>query len=41
MEITVEEVPAAEEEEDNNAGSNELSEADEIIDDIFDRLGIR
>ncbi len=51
MEITVEEeeVEAVEEEEEeeeeveenNNADSNDLIDADEIIDDVFDRLGIR
>ena len=41
-----EEVEAVEEEEEeveenNNADSNDLIDADEIIDDVFDRLGIR
>jgi PKD repeat protein len=42
MEITVEEAPEEEEvEENNNADSNDLIDVDEIIDDVFDRLGIR
>jgi PKD repeat protein len=50
MEITVEEAPEEEEveapeeeevEENNNSDSNDLIDVDEIIDDAFDRLGIR
>jgi PKD repeat protein len=41
MEITVEEAPEEEEEDNNNSGSDDLIDVDEIIDDLFDRLGIR
>ena len=42
MEITVEEAPEEEEEEDNNnSGSDDSIDVDDIIDDLFDRLGIR
>jgi hypothetical protein len=40
MEITVEEA-LEEEEEDNNSGSDDLIDVDDIIDDLFDRLGLR
>jgi PKD repeat protein len=39
MEITVEEAPA--EEEDNNSASNDSIDVGGIIDDLFDRLGLR
>jgi PKD repeat protein len=48
VEITVEEAPAAEEdeveapeeeEEDNNLGSDELFDVDDFVDDLIDRLG--
>jgi PKD repeat protein len=41
MEITVEEAPEEEEEDNNNSGSDDLIDVDDIIDDLFDRLGIR
>ncbi|MDQ4015948.1 MAG: PKD domain-containing protein [Thermoproteota archaeon] len=42
MEITVEEAPEEEEEEDNNnSGSDDLIDVDDIIDDLFGRLGLR
>ena len=41
MEITVEEAPEAEEEDNNNSGSDDSIDVDDIIDDLFDRLGIR
>jgi len=41
MEITVEEAPEAEEEDNNNSGSDDSVDVDDIIDDLFDRLGIR
>jgi PKD repeat protein len=40
MEITVEEAPEGEE-EDNNSGSDDSIDVDDIIDDLFDRLGLR
>jgi PKD repeat protein len=39
--VEEEEVEEEEVEENNNADSNDLIDADEIIDDVFDRLGIR
>ena len=41
MEITVEEAPEEEEEDNNNSGSDDSIDVDDIIDDLFDRLGIR
>jgi PKD repeat protein len=42
MEITVEEAPEEEEEEENNnSGSDDLIDVDDIIDDLFGRLGLR
>ena len=40
MEITVEEAPEEEEEDNNNSGSDDSIDVDDIIDDLFDRLGI-
>jgi hypothetical protein len=41
MEITVEEALEEEEEDNNNSGSDDLIDVDDIIDDLFDRLGLR
>jgi hypothetical protein len=39
--ITVEEAPAPEEVDNNNSGSDDLIDVDDIIDDLLDRLGLR
>jgi hypothetical protein len=41
MEITIEEAPVEEEEDEDNTGSDDLIDVDNIIDDLIDRLGLR